>query len=84
LLTRQWKHVDLNAGWLRLDPGETKNGEGGSFPLTPQLRTVLEAQRERVFQGQRSVGQIIPWGFVHPFGEARAAAGSSIGDFHGA
>ena len=28
LLTRQWKHVDLNARWLRLDPGETKKGGG--------------------------------------------------------
>jgi hypothetical protein len=27
LLTRQWRHVDLTAGWLRLDPGQTKNGE---------------------------------------------------------
>jgi integrase len=48
LLTRQWRHVDLDAGWLRLDPGETKNGEGRMFPLTPELRTVLEAQRETV------------------------------------
>ena len=23
-LTRQWRHVDLDAGWLRLDPGEGK------------------------------------------------------------
>jgi integrase len=25
LLSRRWRHVDLEAGWLRLDPGETKN-----------------------------------------------------------
>jgi len=84
LLTRQWKHVDLNAGWLRLDPGETKNGEGRNFPLTPDLRAALEAQRERVLQIQRLAGQIIPWVFVHPFGEGRAAAGSPIKDFRGA
>jgi integrase len=28
ILTRQWRHVDFDAGWLGLDPGETKNGEG--------------------------------------------------------
>lgn len=44
LLTRQRHHVDLAAGWLRLEPGETKNTEGRMFPLTPRLRAVLEAQ----------------------------------------
>src|SRR5208337_3450708 len=37
ILTRQKRHVDLEAGWLRLDPGESKNGEGRMFPLTPEL-----------------------------------------------
>jgi integrase len=29
LLTRQRAQVDLAAGWLRLEPGETKNRKGG-------------------------------------------------------
>jgi integrase len=33
LLTRERKHVDLKAGWLRLEPGETKNRDGRNFPL---------------------------------------------------
>jgi integrase len=45
LLTRQWMHVDFEAGWLRLEPGETKNREGRMFPLLPTLRAVLERQR---------------------------------------
>jgi integrase len=45
ILTRQWVHVDFQSGWLRLEPGETKNAEGRQFPLTPALRTVLERQR---------------------------------------
>ena len=61
-----------------------KNGEGRNFPLTPDLRAVLEAQRERVLQIQRSNGQIILWVFVHPSGEGRAAAGSPIKDVRGA
>jgi integrase len=28
ILTRERRHVDLEAGTLRLDPGEAKNGEG--------------------------------------------------------
>lgn len=84
LLTRQWRHVDFNAGWLRLEPGESKNGEGRDFPFTPELRTVLEAQRERVSEIERATGQIIPWVFVHPPGGGRSAAGSRIKDFRGA
>jgi integrase len=63
LLTRQWRHVDFTAGWLRLDPGETKNGEGRMFPLTAELRAVLEAQRERTRTIERETGQIVPWLF---------------------
>ncbi len=85
LLTRQWKHVDFEAGWLRLEPGEGKTRKGRDFPFTPELRAVLEAQRERVLQLQRATGRIIPWVFVHTAGEGgRTATGSSIKNFRGA
>jgi integrase len=42
LLTRQWLHVDFEAGWRRLEPGETKNREGRMVPLLPTLRAVLQ------------------------------------------
>jgi integrase len=63
LLTRQRAHVDLDAGWLRLEPGETKNGEGRMFPLVPELRRELEAQLERTADLERATGRIIPWLF---------------------
>ncbi len=63
ILTRQWAHVDLQSGWLRLEPGETKNTEGRQFPLTPYLRAVLERQRERTLVIERATGTIIPWIF---------------------
>jgi integrase len=63
LLTRQWLHVDFEHGWLRLEPGETKNGEGRMFPLTADLRAVLERQRERTRAVERETGQIVPWLF---------------------
>ena len=63
ILTRQKHHVDLEAGWLRLDPGESKNGEGRMFPLTPELRAVLEAQLERTRTLEVEKGQILPWLF---------------------
>src|SRR5712691_1999195 len=37
ILTRQKCHLDLKAGWLRLEPNETKSGEGRQFPLTSAL-----------------------------------------------
>ncbi len=55
--------MDFQAGWLRLEPGETKNGEGRMFPLTPELREILERQRVRTEALERATGQIIPWIF---------------------
>lgn len=63
LLTREWKHVDLSAGWLRLEPHETKNGDGRQFPLIPGLRAVLEDQRLRCTEAEARLGRIIPWVF---------------------
>jgi len=77
LLTRQWRHVDFANGWLRLEPGESKNGEGRQFPFTPDLQTVLEAQREKVKTIEREQSCVIPWVFVH-------ADGRRIKDFRGA
>jgi integrase len=45
VLTLQWRHVDFKAGIVRLDPGATKNQEGRTFVMTPELRATLEAQR---------------------------------------
>jgi integrase len=63
IATRQWANVDFQSGWLRLEPGETKNKEGRMFPLTPELRAILERQHHRTETLQRSTGQIIPWMF---------------------
>lgn len=68
LLTRQWAHIDFRAGWLRLEPGETKNGEGRMFPLTPTLRAVLDRQQAQTREIERATGHIIPWLF-HREGE---------------
>jgi len=68
LLTRQWSHVDFAGGWLRLEPGETKNREGRQFPLIPPLRSLLEAQRSRADALARATGQITPWVFFRENG----------------
>ena len=77
MLTRQSRHVNFANGWLRLDPGESKNGEGREFPFTPELRSVLQEQREVVKAIERKHSCVIPWVFVH-------ADGRRIKDFRGA
>jgi hypothetical protein len=43
LLTRKWReHVDLRNGWLRLELGETKTGQGRMFLLVSVLRELVE------------------------------------------
>jgi integrase len=74
LLSRQWRHVDLKNEWLRLDPGETKNGEGREFPLTADLKTLLLEQRQQAASLERNFDRIVPWIFFLP-------DGSRIGDF---
>lgn len=55
--------MNLEAGWLRLEPGETKNGEGRNFPLTPELREVMEIQLTKTREFEQTTGRIIPWLF---------------------
>ncbi len=33
VLSRQWRHVDFDAGIIQLDPGETKSGKGRTLPF---------------------------------------------------
>jgi integrase len=76
ILTRQKHHVNLEPGWLRLEPGETKNGEGRNFPLTPDLLEILSRQIEQTRKLEQSSGRIIPWLFHRD--------GNPIKDFRGA
>jgi integrase len=46
ILALQWPQVDLSEGVVRLEPGETKNDEGRTIPLVPELYEVLKIQRE--------------------------------------
>jgi integrase len=45
ILPLEWRNVDLMAGEVRLDPGTTKNRAGRTFPITEDLRVLLEGQR---------------------------------------
>lgn len=60
ILGLTWRQVDLGASTVRLEPGTTKNREGRTFHFTPELRALLEAQRERTSTAQAKTERIIP------------------------
>jgi len=62
VLTLQWPQVVFAAGVVRLEPGTTKNDEGREFPLTAELRELLEAQRAKA-EALKREGIIYPWVF---------------------
>lgn len=41
-----WRHIDFDAGEIRLDPGSTKNDDARTFPMTTELRSLLEGRDE--------------------------------------
>lgn len=70
VLTRQWRHVDIEANEVRLDPGETKNGEPRVFPLTADLRALL-LERLAVRNAALEAGHVCPWVFFRMVAKGR-------------
>jgi integrase len=64
-LTREWRHVDFTRGTIILEPGETKSGEGRTFPfdVLPELAQLLKQQRAYTDAVERRTGQIVRWVF---------------------
>jgi integrase len=79
VLALERRHVDLEAGTLRLDPGTTKNDEGRVVYLTPELKAALGAQVARVEALQKRLGRIIP--YLFPFLSGSKRRGQRRGDF---
>lgn len=71
VLPLTWDRVDFEKGLVRLDPNTTKNGKGRTFPLIPELETLLREQRKRVDAKQRATGSIIPYVFPGRDGRSR-------------
>lgn len=70
VLPLQWRQVDLAAGEVRLDAGTTKNGEGRVFPLTVDLRALLQAQWQ-AHDEQRKAGHLCPFVFFRLVAKGR-------------
>ena len=66
VLRMELSQVDLAAGTLRLEPGTTKNRDGRTVYLTPELYPLLAEQIERVKMLSRRLGRVIPFLFPNP------------------
>jgi len=66
----------MKQGEVRLDPG-TKNGEGRMFPITRELRRVLEAQQQ-VAAALRARGTIVRYVFCFTEGRRRGSASPRV------
>jgi integrase len=69
ILPLEWRHVDLKAGEVRLDPGTTKNGEGRVFPFTTELRRILEGQQRMASRIAQEAGTIVRYVFCYTSGQ---------------
>jgi len=65
ILTLERRHVDLEEGTIRLDPGTTKNDEGRLVYLTGELKAQLECKLKSVDKLSWKLGRIIPFLFPH-------------------
>ena len=70
VLPLQWRQVDFGAGEVRLDAGTTKNGEGRVFPMTTELRQVLEGQRVEHTR-LKQAGHLVPSVFFRMVAQGR-------------
>jgi integrase len=61
VLPLQWRH-DFAGNEIRLDAGTTKNDDGRVFPMTRELRALLEDQQRSVLDLAKR-GTITPWVF---------------------
>lgn len=68
----------ISRGALRLEPGETKNGEGRTAFLPADLVNALRVHRARVEKLQVRLGRVIPEVFVRLRG---TLAGRPLGSF---
>ncbi len=68
VLPLTWAQVDFQGGFVRLEPGTTKNNEGRAFPLIPELRALLERRQAITRRCERAQDRIIAHVF-HRYGK---------------
>jgi integrase len=68
----EWNRVDFTGrGHVRLASGTTKNGEMRLFPMTIELRELMEARQAAKAAAELETEAIIPWVFFRLIAEGR-------------
>jgi integrase len=73
VLPLEWRNVDFAAGEVRLDAGATRNGAGRVFPMTTNLRLLLQAQHAE-HERLKKAGHIFPNVFYREVADERGGA----------
>lgn len=81
----KWSNVDFVAGQIRLEPGTTKNGKGRVFPMTEELRRLLEvcALASRSSASAKKLGDSVKVSTVQAFSTQHVFSfnGRPVGQF---
>jgi integrase len=80
VLPLQWRQVDFAGGEVRLDAGTTKNDDGRVFPMTTEIRRLLEAQHTE-HERLKKAGHIVPQVFFREVVAGRAGKPKPIKSF---
>ena len=74
----EWRHIDWERREVRLEPGETKNGEARTFPMIPEIKSILQDRataRDRLARDSGTIYARVFWylrrGQVLPIGDFR-------------
>ena len=66
----EWRQVDFTAGEVTLDPHRTKSDEARVFPMTADLRALLQAQQVEHARLTKA-GHIVPYVFFREVADGR-------------
>ena len=73
VLPMEWRQVDLDGGEVRLEATQSKNREGRVFPLTDDLRSLLQ-ERWDAHQALARSGQLCPFVFFRLVAKSRGGS----------
>jgi len=71
VLPLQWSQIDFEAETVRLEPGTTKNKRARIFPMTAELRQLLQEQRDKHGELLKN-GADCPWVFPYNGGRFKS------------
>lgn len=62
-----WNQIDRENGYVRLDPGKTKNNKGRNFYMDDEMRALIHEQWER----RKQLGILVPYVFPNRGGDGQ-------------